>query len=109
MPYGSTVGAGSRTVHFTPEDISRGGDAAGAYRTAALRAHFADHLTSRLALRPLSHPRTAAAAVRFMGSGPRLSRYFARWMWEDVERASVLSPPAFVRSLRSPRGVVFDG
>jgi len=82
-------------------------DAAPGYRRNILRNFAGDHAASRLCLRALSHPRSAAAAVRFMGSTSKRARYFARWMWEETPRSAVISPVALVRSLRTGHRVTF--
>jgi menaquinone-9 beta-reductase len=81
--------------------------AASTYRKS-LRSHFAaDDRTSRVLLRLLRNRRWTRGAVRFMGSSPAVSRWFARWMFEEIPRRAVLSPLGVARSLRTPRGARF--
>lgn len=90
--------------HFDRPDL-----AADAYRKTIRSEFTADYRTSRILLWLLRSSRWTRGAIRFMGSTQWVSRWFARWMFEEIPRRAVLSPAACTRSLRSPRGVRFAG
>ncbi len=100
--------SGRLAMESIRRNIDRPESATSAYHKA-LRAQFtADYRTSRILLRLLRSSRWTRGAVRFMGVSPRISQWFARWMFEEVPRRAVLSPIAFARSLETPHGASFS-
>ncbi len=96
--------SGRLAVESVERHFNVQGRAEAAY-AAALRVHFArDYRASRILLRLLGSSRWTRGAVRFMGMSPRISTWFARWMFEEIPRRAVLSPIALARSLRAPQG-----
>ena len=73
------------------------------YAAEVRRELFADHRMSAVLNRLLAKPLAARGAIRLVGTSGWTRRNFARWMFEDEGRASLLTPRRWHRQfLRRP-------
>lgn len=73
-------------------DAARPDLVAAAYRRSVQQHLFADHRTSLLLTRVLTHPRLTDAAMGVVDRSDWSRRAFARWMFEDAHRSSIVTP-----------------
>jgi geranylgeranyl reductase family protein len=84
--------------------------AAEAVATGADYAHLVDRALGRdlrfaaLLQRLLRYPLGARAAIRAADLTPWTRRNFARWMWEDYPRATIITPDRWRRGVFTPHG-----
>ncbi|MCU0267504.1 MAG: geranylgeranyl reductase family protein [Acidimicrobiales bacterium] len=79
-----------------PHDATR---AVGDYTATVRRGLAADHRLSAGLARALSHRRGVETAVRLTDLHPWTRRNFARWLFEDYPRATVLTPGRWRRGM----------
>jgi geranylgeranyl reductase family protein len=82
--------------------LDHGPDAAavtGAYQRAVRRALVADHRMSCLLIRAVRHRKGVRAGLRLAGATGWTRRNFARWLFEDYQRALVATPGRWHRGM----------
>lgn len=87
-------------------DAARPERAAAGYRRSVEQHLFADHRSSLLLTRVLVHPRLTDAAMGVVDRSDWSRRAFARWMFEDARRSSMLTPWRWHRGV-APRPGAF--
>lgn len=84
--------------------IAAGGEVGGAYRTAVHRRLGRDLRFASALAKVLARPVGARAALRIVDLTPWTRNQFARWMFEDYPRATLLTPSRWSK-LRAREGV----
>ncbi|MGZ4727362.1 MAG: NAD(P)/FAD-dependent oxidoreductase [Acidimicrobiales bacterium] len=78
------------------------------YESTVRREMVADHRFARLLGHALGSERGASAAIALGGLTPWTRRNFARWLFEDYPRATVLTPRRWSRHVLVGRGAYLD-
>ncbi len=89
---GEGIAQAMETGILAAEAIAGGGDVAAAYRRAVHRALGRDLRLAAGLSRVLSYPWGASGALRAVDANAWTRRQFARWMFEDYPRATIVTP-----------------
>jgi geranylgeranyl reductase family protein len=87
---------------LTPDRVRRD------YEKAIRRELVADHRVAHALMRVIAHRRGANAALAIAGATGWTRRNFARWLFEDYPRATLLTPRRWHRGIFSSPGATFD-
>ena len=89
---GEGIGQALATGRWAAEAIIGEGDAGTRYANRVQSQLHADHVMAATLSRALSHRKGARTAIRVASLTPWTRRNFARWLFEDYERAIVFTP-----------------